>query len=73
MLQGRAPEVNYSVNGNDYNMGYYLTDGIISYIIPCPQGDMRRLFSKYQEGQRKDVERAFGVLQSRFAIIRCPA
>nr|XP_017217028.1 PREDICTED: putative nuclease HARBI1 [Daucus carota subsp. sativus] len=79
VLEGRAPEVNYNVNGNDYNMGYYLTDGIYpecaTFVktIPRPQGDKRRLFSKYQEGQRKDVERAFGVLQSRFAIIRGPA
>ena len=79
MLESRAPEVQYNVNGNDYNMGYYLRDGIYpewaTFVktIPRPQGDKRRLFSKYQEGQRKDVERAFGVLQSRFAIIRGPS
>ncbi|CAO2173577.1 unnamed protein product [Urochloa humidicola] len=28
VLQGRAPEVQFVVNGNEYNMGYYLTDGI---------------------------------------------
>ncbi|XP_074360690.1 uncharacterized protein LOC141700936 [Apium graveolens] len=38
VLEGRAPEVNYTLNG-----------------------------------QRKDVARAFGVLQSRFAIVRGPA
>ncbi|XP_057755526.1 uncharacterized protein LOC130974685 [Arachis stenosperma] len=38
-----------------------------------PQGEKRKLFAQYQEGQRKDVERAFGVLQARFAIIRGPA
>ena len=37
--------------------------------IPRPQGEKRKLFSKYQESQRKDVEWAFGVLQSRFAIV----
>ncbi|XP_074351967.1 uncharacterized protein LOC141691122 [Apium graveolens] len=28
VLQGRAPEVNYTINGNNYNVGYYLPDGI---------------------------------------------
>ncbi|KAL8105039.1 hypothetical protein AgCh_028996 [Apium graveolens] len=28
VLEGRAPEINYTINGNNYNMGYYLTDGI---------------------------------------------
>ena len=28
VLQGRAPEVKFTVNGRDYNMGYYLADGI---------------------------------------------
>jgi hypothetical protein len=38
-----------------------------------PQGEKRKLFAQHQESSRKDVERAFGVLQSRFAIIRGPA
>jgi hypothetical protein len=76
VMQGRAPEVHYSVNGHEYNMGYYLSDGIYpewaTFVksIPMPQGDKRKLFAKHQEGARKDIERAFGVLQSRFAIIR---
>ena len=28
VLEGRAPAVAFSVNGNNYNLGYYLTDGI---------------------------------------------
>ena len=32
--------------------------------------EKKKLFAKYQERQQKDVERAFGVLQAGFAIIR---
>ena len=79
VLEGRIPEVNYTINGTNYTIGYYLTNGIYpewaTFVktISRPQGDKRKLFAKYQEGQRKDVERAFGVLQARFAIIRGPA
>ena len=75
VLQGHAHEVNYTINVNNYNIGYHLTDGIYpewaTFVktIPRPQGDKKNLFSKYQESQRLDVERAFGVLQSRFAIL----
>ena len=41
--------------------------------VSMPQGDKRKLFAQYQEDARKDIERAFGVLQSRFAIICNPA
>ena len=79
VMQGRTPEVHYSVNRHEYNMGYYLSDGIYpewaTFVksIPMPQGDKRKLFAQHQEGARKDIERAFGVLQSRFAIIHNPA
>ncbi|XP_057720173.1 uncharacterized protein LOC130934640 [Arachis stenosperma] len=79
ILNDRAPEVNYTINGNSYTMGYYLAYGIYpewaTFVksISKPQGEKRKLFAQYQEGKRKDMEQAFRVLQARFAIIRGPA
>ena len=60
-------------------MGYYLVDGIYPQwatfvkTITNPQGNKKKYFAKAQEAVRKDVERAFGVLQAQFAIVRGPA
>ncbi|XP_047949147.1 uncharacterized protein LOC125194981 [Salvia hispanica] len=59
-------------------MGYYLADGIYPRwpvfvkTISYPLGDKRVLFVAKQEAARKDVERAFGVLQSWWAIVKGP-
>ncbi|KAF8398675.1 hypothetical protein HHK36_014530 [Tetracentron sinense] len=79
LADGCIAAVNYSVNGNDYAMGYYLADGIYPQwstfvkTISSPQGNKQKYFAAAQESARKDVERAFGVLQARFAIVRGPA
>ncbi|XP_048622367.1 putative nuclease HARBI1 [Brassica napus] len=79
IIQGQAPQVTFSVNGRDYHLGYYLTDGIYpkwaTFIqsISMPQGPKAVLFAQHQEAVRKDVERAFGVLQARFGIVKNPA
>ncbi|XP_024014247.1 uncharacterized protein LOC112088192 [Eutrema salsugineum] len=79
ILHGKATPVSYVVNGHQYRMPYYLIDGIYpkwtTFIqsISNPQGSEESLFATYQEAVRKDVERAFGVLQARFAIVRNPA
>jgi hypothetical protein len=67
-LRHRAPRVQYTINGNQYNTGYYLADGIYpewavfvkSIILSISDKD--KLFAQEQEGERKDIERAFGVL-----------
>jgi len=41
--------------------------------IPMPQGPKRKLFTKCEEAERMDVERAFGVLKSWFTIICDPS
>ena len=76
LAEGHAPAVHYSINDHDYTMRYYLTDGIYpkwaTFVktISAPQGQMYKLFAATQETCRKDVKRAFGVLQARFAIVR---
>ena len=56
-------------------MGYYLADGIYSkwativQSISNPQELAHEFFAKKHESYRKDVERAFEVLQACFAIV----
>jgi hypothetical protein len=56
------------INGRHYNKGYYLADGIYpkwtTFVktISSPILPKEVEFVKAQEGCRKDVERAFGVL-----------
>jgi hypothetical protein len=71
--------VEFEENGHKYTMGYYLVDGIYpswaTFVktIQNPEGNKRIHFAKAQMATRKDVEHAFGVLQSRFAVVRGPA
>jgi len=79
VYEDRAPKCKFIVNGRKYNIWYFLSDLIhpkwatFLNTIPLSQGPKARLFVERQESVRKDVERAFGVLQVRFAIIRGPA
>ncbi|XP_038707215.1 uncharacterized protein LOC120002520 [Tripterygium wilfordii] len=79
LAQGRSPPVHYYVNGRHYSMGYYLADGIYPSwaifvkTIPMPKTNKARHFKTLQESCRKDVERAFDVLQARFVIVHGPA
>jgi hypothetical protein len=79
LARGDAPTCNYKVGNNEYTMGYYLADGIYpewaTFVksVKDPQDNIDAVFAKAQEAARKDIERAFGALQARFAIVRGPA
>jgi hypothetical protein len=40
--------------------------------IPLPLREPEKRYTAWQEATRKDIERAFGVLQSRFQVIAKP-
>ncbi|XP_071727814.1 protein ALP1-like [Rutidosis leptorrhynchoides] len=79
LRKDRAAPSPFEVNGNQYLFGYYLADGIYPDWKTLIQGyttpieEPRKKFTKFQSSARKDVERTFGVLQGRFAILKTPA
>lgn len=79
LCNGELPPCNYTVNCRYYNMGYYLADGIYPQwamfvkTISKPRGKKQSHFATMQETARKDVERAFGVLQAHWGIMRSAA
>nr|XP_043630052.1 uncharacterized protein LOC122601351 [Erigeron canadensis] len=76
LLQDRAPALQYTVYGEEFTKGYYLADGIypewatLVKSFKCPMDEKSGKFKRYQEAARKDIERAFGVLQGRWAILK---
>nr|GEW04701.1 hypothetical protein [Tanacetum cinerariifolium] len=79
VLADTASKAPFVVNGRTYKKGYYLADGIYqtwftfvkTFTIARDEKTLR--FKRVQESARKDIERAFGVLQGRWGIIRQPA
>jgi hypothetical protein len=76
---GTDPEVHYVVNGREYNLGYYLADGIyppwatLIGGVSIPKSNKQKLFTDLQSAYRKDVECGFGMLQAKFHIIKRPS
>ena len=58
---GRTPKVQFAINNQQHNLGYYLVDGIYPNChifvetISEPQGPKRHYFSMRQEAQCKDA------------------
>ncbi|GJY97305.1 ALP1-like protein isoform X1 [Tanacetum coccineum] len=79
LLDDKAPVAPYVVNGVEFEKGYYLADGIYPQwatfmkSFTVANDAKHAYFKKRQEGERKDVERASGVLQRRWGIIQQPA
>jgi hypothetical protein len=79
LLNGEILKCRYTSNDKDREDPYWLVDGIYPEwscfvkTISTPQTSKMKLFAQMQESVRKDVERAFGVLKSRFQILGTPS
>jgi hypothetical protein len=79
LAEGNAPQISYEINGHSYDKDYYLADGIypswatLVKTIRNAEDEKSKSFGKEQEAARKNVERAFSMLQSRWGIVRHPA
>ncbi|GJT08769.1 ALP1-like protein [Tanacetum coccineum] len=75
LLDDKAHVAPFMVNGVGFEKGYYLADGIYpqwaTFVksFTVANDAKHSYFKKRQESARKDVERAFGVLQGLWEII----
>jgi hypothetical protein len=66
LVEGRAPEMNYSTNGHDYTMNYYLADGIYpswaTFVSPSlnPWGTRRNILPKHRKQQGRMSKELLG-------------
>ena len=69
----------YTINGQEPHIPYWLSDGIYPkwprfvHFIAEPGTAKEKFFSTRQESERKDVERALGILQAKWYIVARPA
>jgi len=71
--------ISFTVNERTRTMPCYLADGIYPaypfFATPYPRSDSRkkRTYNRLQEALRKDVERLYAILTSRFNVLMRPA
>jgi hypothetical protein len=79
-VEAEAGVVPFFIDGEmeGFNKTYFLVDGIYPRYTRFVKGmrdpilEQDKRFTKWQESARKDIERAFGVLQCRFKAIAYP-
>ena len=78
MAKLETPVVPYKIGEEEFNQLYLLVDGIypsFSRFVKGykePIGDFELALTTWQESARKDIERAFGVLQLKFQCVARP-
>lgn len=77
LANDRGHSVNFTINGNNYLMGYYLADGILLFMVYFCKNNTSSNRLKSQTFCTvpkicKDAERAFRILQARFNIVCGP-
>jgi len=71
--------MSFNVNERTRTMPYYLADGIypaypfFATPYPRPESRKKRTYNRVQEALRKDVERLYAILTSRFNVLMRPA
>jgi hypothetical protein len=76
LLTGASDSIEYTINRNRYQTGYYLCNGIyppwslLVSSIQHPQDGASKHFSQLQEALRKDIKSASRVLQACWACLK---
>ena len=74
-MESGAIDMKYMVAGEEFTGAYFLAEGIypdFPYLVKTvaePITAQEKLFSKVQEGYRKDVERAFGRMLAKWHVL----
>eukprot|EP00644_Phytophthora_capsici_P011368 jgi/Phyca11/49034/gw1.37.263.1 len=79
LLHGEIPRVTYKLGKTERDLPFLLADGIypnwsvFAKGIATPTSQKEKNYTKLHSALRKDVERAFGVLQRQWRILALPA